>query len=147
MTGDDREINGRLRWLGALLAFFTGCASAHQIQLSDVDSTRGRLEPFEVQLNATGVSVKDGAAIAKALTSDPETKRKLDTLETIVALTQMGPKTGDPTLSDNWADSAARELLARCPSGRVTGLQTRRETMDYPVISGEIVTIKGYCIL
>lgn len=147
MTGENRERYGRLRALGVLLVSITGCASAHQIQISDVDSTRGRLEAFQVQLNATGVSVKDGAAIAKALSSDPETKRKLDTLETIVALTQMGPKTGDPTLSGDWADSAARELLARCPSGRVTGVQTRRETMDYPVISGEIVTIKGYCVL
>lgn len=130
-----------------LLVAVTGCASAHQIQIADIDSTQGQLEPFEVQLNATGISIKDGAEIAKAVSSNPETKRNLDTLEALIALTQMGPKSGDPTLSDDWADGAARELLARCPSGRVTGLQTRRETMDYPVISGEIVTIKGYCIL
>jgi hypothetical protein len=135
-------------WLGAAIALgLWGCANAHHIQISDIDSTRGRLEPFELRLNATGVSVSDGAAVGKALSDSRATRQKIDELETIIALTQMGPKTGDPTFSDDWADEAAHKLLARCPSGRITGLTTLRETMDYPVISGEIVTIKGYCIL
>lgn len=124
-----------------------GCANAHHVQVSDIDSTQGKLEPFELRLNATGISVSDAASVGKALSDSPATRRKVDQLETIIALTQMGPKTGDPTLSDDWADAAAHQLLARCPSGRITGLTTMRETMDYPVISGEIVTIKGYCIL
>lgn len=124
-----------------------GCATAHHIQVSDIDSSQGELQPFVVRVNATGVSVSDSATVAKALASDRETRENVDTLEAIIALTQMGPKTGDPTFSDDWADRAAQTVLARCPSGHVTGLTTRRETMDYPVISGEIVTIKGYCIL
>lgn len=132
---------------GLLAASLVGCASAHHIQISDIDSSRGRLEPFELQLNATGLSVSDAATIGKALADSPATRQKISQLETIVALTQMGPKTGDPTLHDDWADAAALKILARCPSGHVTGVSTRRETMDYPVISGEIVTIKGYCIL
>jgi hypothetical protein len=135
-------------WLGAVMVSWTsGCASAHHIQISDIDSTQGKLEAFEIKLNATGISVSDAASVGKALSDSPATRRKVDDLETIVALTQMGPKTGDPTLSDDWADEAAHKLRARCPGGRITGLSTRRETMDYPVISGEIVTIKGYCIL
>jgi hypothetical protein len=124
-----------------------GCARAHHIQVSDVDSSQGELQPFEVKVNATGVSVSDSAAVARAMSSDRETRKQVDTLESIIALTQMGPKTGDPTFSDDWADEAAGKVLARCPTGQVTGVTTRRETMDYPVISGEIVTIKGYCIL
>jgi hypothetical protein len=144
---------GSLGWLrrACLMTGVTcavgGCANLHQLEIGDVDSTRGELQPFEVKVNATGVSVSDSAAVAKALTSDAKTRRDLDTAETIVALTQMGPKTGDPTFSDDWADDVATKVLARCPTGRITGLTTRRETMDYPVISGEIVTIKGYCIL
>lgn len=147
------KIRGRWRrhratWLGAALASgLWGCANAHHVQISDIDSTQGKLEPFELRLNATGISVSDAASVGKALSDSPATRRKVDQLETIIALTQMGPKTGDPTLSDDWADAAAQQLLARCPSGRITGLTTMRETMDYPVISGEIVTIKGYCIL
>ena len=123
-----------------------GCAHMHQLQVSDIDSTRGELRPFEVQVNATGVSVSDGATVARAMTNDARTRQELDTLEAIIAMTQMGPKTGDPTFNDDWADATREELLARCPTGRVTGLTARRETMDYPVISGELVTIKGYCI-
>jgi hypothetical protein len=135
----------------AFAASFTllisGCAHLHHVQVADIDSSQGELEPFEVKVNATGVSVSDSAAVAKAMTTDSRTEKNLDTAEQIIALTQMGPKTGDPTFSDDWADEAAHKVLARCPTGRITGLSARRETMDYPVISGEIVTIKGYCIL
>ena len=68
-------------------------------------------------------------------------------LETVIALTQFGPQTGEPTFSDDWADGMVEQLLHVCPSGQVTGLSARREAMKYPVISGELVTIKGYCIL
>jgi hypothetical protein len=124
-----------------------GCATAHQVQISDIDSSRGTLQPFQVQVNATGFSASDAAAVAKSFSHDARTQRDLDNAESIIALTQMGPKTGDPTFSDDWADAAALKVLERCPSGRITGLTARRETMDYPVISGEIVTIRGYCIL
>lgn len=133
--------------LGGSAASLSGCAHLHHEQISDIDSSAGELQPFEIQVSATGVSVSDSTAIAKAMTSSKRARRKLDTAESILAATQMGPKTGDPTFGDDWADDAAAKLLARCPSGHITGLSTRRETMDYPVISGEIVTIKGYCIL
>lgn len=142
-------------WAGLRLSLVTagcalgafGCATAHQVQVSDIDSSQGRLEPFQVQVSGTGFSASDAAAVAKSLAHDARTQRDLDTAESIVAATQMGPKTGDPTFSDDWADAAALKVLERCPSGRITGLSARRETMDYPVVSGEIVTIRGYCIL
>jgi hypothetical protein len=141
-------------WAGLRLALVAvggafgalGCATAHQVQLSDIDSSQGRLEPFRVQVSGTGFSASDAAAVAKSFSHDARTQRDLDTAESIVAATQMGPKTGDPTFSDDWADAAALKVLERCPSGRITGLSARRETMDYPVVSGEIVTVRGYCI-
>jgi hypothetical protein len=135
------------RGILALALLLGGCATAHRIQISDIDSSQGRLEPFEVQVSATGISASDAAEVGKLFANDARSRRDLDNAESVVAATQMGPKTGDPTLSDDWADDVALKILARCPNGRVTGLSTRRETMDYPVISGEIVTIKGYCIL
>jgi hypothetical protein len=86
----------------------------------------------------------------------------------------MGPKTGDPTFSDESADEAAQDVgalpdvfvresmvgalataalsLTDTPvllTLRVTSpaLSARRETMDSAVISEEIVTIKGYRIM
>jgi hypothetical protein len=149
MTGRFWGSRGTGRRVGVLacITLLGGCAHLHQLQIADIDASQGELEPFEVQVNATGVSVSDSAALAKAMTTDSRSKKNIDTAEQIIALTQMGPKTGDPTFSDDWADSAAEKVLARCPSGHVTGMTARRETMDYPVISGEIVTIKGYCIL
>jgi hypothetical protein len=131
--------------VGALLAV-SGCARLHHYQLGEIDSSRGRLEPFVVQVNETGLNVHDGAAIAKGFAQTKEAKEQADTLETLIALTQYGPKTGDPTFSKKWADNVLASILERCPSGRVTGLRALRESMDYPVISGEIVTIKGYCV-
>ena len=138
------------RWALAVLPIAllsSGCASMYNEQISDIDSTRGRLQPFEVQASSTGVSVRDGAAIMKAGAPNKAARKQVSAVETIIALTQMGPKTGEPTFDDDWADGLVSEVLARCPSGHITGLSARREAMKYPVISGEIVTIKGYCIL
>ncbi|HVY25885.1 MAG TPA: hypothetical protein VHB79_05010 [Polyangiaceae bacterium] len=134
------------RLMVGVLLLGNGCAHLHQLQIADIDSTGGTLEPFEVQVNATGLSVHDSAEVAKLFATSEHSKKNLDNAEQIIAMTQMGPKTGDPTFSDDWADGAAAQVLERCPTGHVTGLSARRETMDYPVISGEIVTIKGYCI-
>ena len=131
--------------LGALGA--VGCAHLHQEQVSDIDSSQGTLQPFDIKVSGTGFSVSDGAEVASMMTNDQHTKDNIKTMRDIVEMTQMGPKTGDPTFNDDWADAVALKLLQRCPTGRITGLNVRRETMDYPVISGEIVTVKGYCIL
>jgi hypothetical protein len=150
MKGKVRGYLARLRLAlvaGGCALAASGCASAHQLQISDIDSSQGQLQPFQVQVSGTGFSVSDAAAVAKSFSSDARSQRDLDTTESIIAATQMGPKTGDPTFSDDWADAASLKVLERCPSGRVTGLTARRETMNYPVISGEIVTIRGYCIL
>jgi hypothetical protein len=124
----------------------TACAHMHHYQLGDIDSTRGRLTPFEIQVDETGVNVHEGAAVVKAAVQSREAARHVGNIEAIIALTQVGPKTGNPTFSDYWADGMLAKVLERCPSGQVTGLVAVRETMKYPVVSGEIVTVKGYCI-
>lgn len=149
-AGMTRQVLGLGRRMLAVLPLAllgTGCASMYNEQISDIDSTRGRLVPFQVQASSTGVSVHDGAAVAKAFAPNKQTRKQAGLAEDIIALTQWGPETGEPTFDDDWADGLVSEVLARCPSGRVTGLSARRETMKYPVISGEIVTIKGFCIL
>ena len=62
----------------------------------------------------------------------------------IIAL-QTGPKTGKPVFTEKYSDKIIHELRTECPSGRITGLTMVRETAEYPVVSGEIVKVVGYC--
>ena len=135
---------GCLAW--AAVAMLAGCAHLNHVQIDEVDSSQGRLEPFEVLVSETGVSASEAIQAGKVLSGGANSRTMNDT-GTVVALVQFGPKTGNPSLSDDYADRAMAEILARCPSGRVTGLMSVRENRKYPVISGEIVKIKGFCIL
>ena len=122
-----------------------GCAEMHHYQLGDIDSSRGPLQPFSVQVDETGFDLEEGVELAKIFLSERDGERA-GTAQDIVSMFQFGPTTGDATLRDDWGDRLADAMLTRCPSGRVTGLSTTRETMDYPVVSGEVITIRGYCI-
>jgi hypothetical protein len=64
----------------------------------------------------------------------------------IVSLFEFGPKTGEVVFNDTFADNVAEEILARCPSARVTGVMSVRESTSYFAVSGEYVTIRGFCI-
>jgi hypothetical protein len=129
----------------ASLAFATGCARFHHYQLGDIDSTGGALEPFELQVDETGFNVHDAAAVGRIVV-DEEGDKRLSTAEGVISLFQVGHATGDSTFNATWADGLVMQLRERCPSGRLTGVTTVRESTDYPVVSGEIVTIKGYCV-
>jgi hypothetical protein len=65
----------------------------------------------------------------------------------IVSLFQFGPKTGDVVFDDKYADVVAQMILDRCPSARVTGLVSLRESTKYYAVSGEYVTVRGFCIV
>ena len=129
----------------ASLAFATGCARFHHYQLGDIDSTSGTLEPFELQVDETGFNLNE-AASAGRLVMDDEGDKRISTAQSVISLFQVGPATGDSTFNATWADGLVMQLRERCPSGRLTGVTTVRESTDYPVVSGEIVTIKGYCV-
>jgi hypothetical protein len=68
-------------------------------------------------------------------------------IASLVALFQFGPKTGDVVFDDRFADGVALAILDRCPSARVTGLVSMRESTKYYAISGEYVTVRGFCIV
>jgi hypothetical protein len=134
-------------WAWGIAALFaaSGCAEFHHYQLSDIDSSEGRLVPFELQVDETGLDVNEAFGVAK-LAVDENSKKRLTGVESAVAFFQVGPSTGDATFDDHWADNLVAALHERCSSGRMTGVTTVRESTDYPVVSGEIVTIKGYCV-
>ncbi len=130
---------------GLCAALLTGCASLHHYQLGDIDASRGELKPFEIQVDETGLDTQEAFEVGKLAAGSETGRKRMGDAQAIVALFQFGYATGDPTFNDDWADGLLAKVLDRCPSGRVTGLSVVRESMDYPVVSGEIVTLKGYC--
>jgi hypothetical protein len=141
------DVRRSIRALGVALAVWPvgGCASLHSYQVDDIDSSRGTLTPFEVQVDETGLNLHEAMAVAKSVV-DRESEKRLNAAEDVISLFQVGPSTGNPTFNDTWADGLAQAVRESCPSGQVTGVTTMRETNHYPVVSGEIVTVKGYCI-
>lgn len=129
----------------ALSCFLHGCAYMHHYQLNDIDSSRGTLRPISVQVNDIGFNLNEATALLKSMETKAQ-RQRTDRANDIISMFQYGPSTGDLTFNDTWGDRVSDELRARCPTGQITGIMTMREHMDYPVLSGEIITVKGYCV-
>ena len=127
----------------ALFFPLAGCATLHHVELDEIDASRGRLTPFEVHVSETGVNVKEVGALASAVSRSKAPGQ----VANVVAMFQFGPKTGEPVLDPTYADGVAQAILEQCPSGRVTGLVSLRESTKYYAISGEYVTVRGFCIV
>lgn len=123
-----------------------GCAHMHHYEVGEIDDSKGSLRPIEVRVDETGIDAQEAAEIAKLATSSRQARQRVGTAQTVIALAQTGYKTGGVTLNDDWADGLLAAVLKRCPSGQLTGVTVIRESADYPVVSGEIVTVKGWCI-
>ena len=136
----------RLVWTAALAALnLFGCMRLHHVQLGDIDQTGDyTLRPFDIKVSETGVSIDQARAVAGQFAGQQD-RENMGQIATILALIQMGPRTGKNVYSETYADNLDKLLRQECPSGRITGLMAIRETRDYPVISGEIVKVTGYC--
>ena len=126
--------------------FVTACAHMHHYQLGDIDSSEGRLEPFTVRVDETGFDAQEALELAKDTSATGAGRQRMSDAQALLALFQVGHETGDATFRDDWADGVLAKVLARCPTGRMTGVSVVRESADYPALSGEIVTLKGYCV-
>jgi len=133
----------RLLAVVPLILGLPACATLHRAQLDEIDAQSGRLKPFEIHVSDTGVNVRAIGTIASAVTRSARPSQ----LASVVALFEFGPKTGNPVFDDTFADHVADEILVECPSGRVTGLMSLRESANYYAVSGEYVTIRGFCIV
>jgi len=132
--------------VAALGMFMTGCAVLHSIQMGEIDSQvvlQGR--PFEIKVSETGLDTEEAIAIAEAIAAQSGHAEEVSAVGDIIALFQMGPKTGNPVFRDDYSDTISTWLAQECPSGNITGLMAIRESVDYSVISGEIVRLVGYC--
>jgi hypothetical protein len=120
-----------------------GCSSLHRAQIDEIDARQGFLRPFEIHVSETGVSARAIGTIASVATHSARPAQ----LAGIISLFEFGPKTGEVVFDDTFADNVAEEILARCPSARVTGLVSLRESTNYYAVSGEYVTVRGFCIV
>lgn len=131
-----------------LVALFaiTGCARLHSVQISDINNSRGNLARFDIKTSETGVNVSEGAHLAGAVSGSKSFQQGTKAVSQMWALITYGPRIGEVTFSDTYADDLQFKLPTYCSSGRIAGVMTIRETNKYPVISGEIVRVIGYCV-
>jgi len=136
----------RIPYLVTLSMLVSGCAIMHATQLGEIDSaTVLNGQPFEIRVSELGLSLEDAAMIGEAVAKQYGYGAEAGAGGDIIALFQTGPKTGNPVFRDDYTDHIGDLLAQECPSGKVTGLMAIRETAQYPVISGEIVRLIGYC--
>lgn len=102
-------------------------------------------QKFEIIVSETGVNLQEATDAAKLFTSNKSTSDGLQQINDILGLFQMGPRTGNMVFSEKYADSLMRAIRLKCPSGQLSGMTSIRETAKYPVVSGEIIRITGYC--
>lgn len=135
-----------------LICFFyfasllSGCANLYHVQVGQIDG-RDPLAvwvPFDVMVSETGVSTEEIGKLARA--TGGQAGKQASDAAAIVSLFQMGPRTGNLVYNENYAQKLIYLLHEKCPSGRITGLTSIREQRKYPVISGEIVKVSGYCL-
>ena len=145
------KVIGRQAWqIGLVLSLAmlsSGCVFIHSVQVSEVDSKVVREgERFEIRISEQGFNLEEGAKLAEAFASSAGNAKGVRDAASIIQLFQMGPKTGNLVFRDDYTDDLIHQLKLKCPSGRISGLSSIRETAKYPVVSGEVVRLIGYCL-
>ena len=129
----------------------TGCAALHSVQLGEIDSqTVMQGEKFVINLTEIGLDTDDAVGLVAAVTGESKhgqlhQNEKVESVGEIIKLFQIGPRTGYPVFRAGYSDGLMAKIKAKCPSGRVSGLISVRESADYGIVSGEIVKLIGYC--
>lgn len=128
------------------LGFLSACAALHHVQLGEIDNRSGaELVPIEFMVSEYGIDLNDAKSTSKILLNSKDSKQANDVM-TFLQYFQMGPTTGAPVFVANYADHLEAKLKQQCPSGRITGIMGIRESREYPVIKGEIVKVKAFCL-
>ncbi|MCP5325204.1 MAG: hypothetical protein H7A09_02615 [Oceanospirillaceae bacterium] len=136
-----------MRWivLLALVIGSSGCARLDRVQIGDIDQSRGELVEVEVQLSELGLNMA-GIAETGRIATRGKASQDFKELRDILALINMGPKTGNPVFDDTYAQRLQEYLLVKCPSGRLTSIRSVREAKGFGPVTGEIVGVKADCI-
>jgi hypothetical protein len=127
--------------------FLSACAQLHHVQYGEIVSHPDYVQkPFEVLMSETGVNIQELKEASKLFMNERSGQAAED-LAGIIGLFQMGPRTGNPVYVKDYAKNLIQVIYEKCPSGKVTGLASIRETRKYPVVSGEIVKVTGFCLI
>lgn len=129
----------------AAIVGLSGCAVLHHVQVGEFDN-RAPGRAFEIKVSETGVDLNEARQIQQSLFKDSREANAIGDAAAIIALFQMGPVTGNPVYTSKYAENILRAIREECPSGKITGLMSVRETRKYPVVSGEIVKVNGICL-
>ncbi len=133
--------------LSLLSLLFFSCAQLHHVQIGEIVSHPDYVQkPFDIKISETGINIGEAKDISKIFMNKDQQK-DADKVAGIIGLFQMGPRTGNPVYVKDYAKNLLQVLYEKCPSGKITGLMSVRETRKYPVVSGEIVKVTGYCLL
>lgn len=128
------------------IAIASGCAVLHNVQIGEIESSTELVSvPFEIKVSEFGVDLNDVKATGRILMDKNSSDQANDALSAIQYF-QMGPHTGAGVYSIAYVDHLENRVREQCPSGRITGLMSIRETAQYPIVKGEIVKIKGFCL-
>lgn len=135
----------KILFLISIMMLGTSCAHLHHVQIGQLDNSSGDVAiPFEIMVSEMGVSTEEAGKIANSMSKSGQSEAG-DILK-FISLFQIGPRTGVQVYNSRYAEKLVYEIHQKCPTGRVTGLMSIRETRKYPVISGEIVKITGFCL-
>ena len=121
------------------------CAVLRHVQIGEVDN-RSKGQYFEVAVSEVGINTDEATEILKLTTRNYRTNDVMDGVNAIIQLFQMGPTTGNMVFNESYADTILEKIAKKCPNGTITGLASIRESNKYPVVSGEIVKVTGYCV-
>lgn len=136
----------KLILMGALL-LLGACARLDHVQIGDIDQSKGTLSPITVKISENGVEMAVVAGIAAELASNTKSSQHLKEIRDILALMNMGPRTGNPVFDDRYAENILDALYQQCASGHITAIRNIREAISYGPVSGEIVRIDADCII
>ena len=130
----------------AMTCLLSSCAVLHHVQIGDIDSRQGyKRQAIDIKVSENGVNLKELETISRSFQSKAGDQAG-DALA-FAQLFQMGPRTGNPVYNPSYARNLREMIEAACPKGHVSHLRMVRENRKYPVISGEIVKVQGYCLV
>lgn len=132
--------------LGLSFLLIGGCSQLHHVHIGEIDQSQGTLTPFTIKVNEIGFDAAKAAEIGAEVAKSASTSEDLELVAFILAISNFGPKTGNPVYNDAYAEQVLAEVIKVCPSRKITGLTSVREATNVGPVSGEVVRVNGYCI-
>lgn len=128
------------------LCVSSGCANLHSVMIGERRLTPAGGQDFDVKVSEVGFNVKEATSVVQAIGGKNSGVGKASkTVNDLYDLVSFGPVTGNTVLDTKYADMIGEQSSNSCAPEKTIGVVSIRETMKYPVISGEIVKIWGQC--